>query len=227
MTSHKLISWVVGLIGVSLFLGSICTWAVYKKLHGFFKSTANQKNWEVKWNEAERIPVYPVLIGVFERVFFTVMVAFDISGVGVAIVSWMLIKMATGWNRISGSGETWRRMLAFTGLLCSMTSLFFAVLGGLIANGSIPLQKISFGELEQHRLVQVISITFTLIGTFMVAFGYRSREGISTELRKQLEIDRLNLIVPTDIKKRPWLFYGGLILLGLATIVQVLLVAGY
>lgn len=225
MTDQNIINWLVGLVGVSLLLGSIVTWATWKKLHSIFESTAKKKNWEVKREEAEKIPYIPITIGIFERVFFTVMVAFNISGAGVAIVSWMLIKMATGWNRISGGGETWRRMLSFTGLLCSMTSLFFAVLGGLIANGRIALPDISLSILEMKFLIQLISILFTVIGTFMVAFGYRAKQGISNDLREQLKIDEKDLIVPSDIKQRPVVFYGGLLLLALAAICQILLIS--
>jgi len=44
--------------------------------------------------------------------------------------------MASGWNRIA-EGKTKYKMLAFNGLIVSLLSLFIAVLGGLIANGSI------------------------------------------------------------------------------------------
>jgi len=224
--NQSLISWLVGLLGVSLLLGTICTSVAWKAFHSFFESTAKSKKWKVKWKQAERIPRQPYIIGILERVFFTVMVAFNISGVGTAILTWMLIKMLTGWNRIAGHGETWRRMLAFTGLLSSMISLFFAVIGGLIVNGSIPLPKVSLGELDLYKLVQLISIVITVIGTFMIAFGYRIDEGISKDLRKQLKIGQRGLIAPADIGLRPWVFYCGLLLLLLAAILQVLLMAG-
>lgn len=81
-----------------------------------------------------------LLLGILERIFFSVLVAFGVSGVATAMTIWIGTKMATGWNRIAGGGDTWRRMLAFNGLISSLVSLFFAVVGGLIANGSIPLK---------------------------------------------------------------------------------------
>ena len=47
--------------------------------------------------------------------------------------------MVSGWNRYTGSDDTWRRMLAFNALITNLVSLLFAVLGGLIANGTIKL----------------------------------------------------------------------------------------
>ena len=126
---------------------------------------------------------------------------------------------------MTGGNETWRRVLSFNALINSLVSLLFAVLGGLIANGNISLPTISIGELERDKVILLISIVFTLIGTIMVAFGYKVKEGISRELRKQLKLDQKDLIVPSDIQQRPWLFYGGLVLILLATLSQVLLIA--
>ena len=38
------------------------------------------------------------LTGLLERAFFTVLVAFNVSGTGVAMIGWITVKMASGWN---------------------------------------------------------------------------------------------------------------------------------
>lgn len=140
MLQHSVVGWLVGLLGVSVVLGSICTWAAWRGLRAFFEATVQEREWVVPPEQTERIPIQPILIGILERIFFTVLVAFAVSGVATAMIVWVGAKMASGWNRIVGGGETWRRMLAFNGLMSSLISLLFAVVGGLIANGNIPLR---------------------------------------------------------------------------------------
>jgi hypothetical protein len=138
---QTLCSWLIGLGGVSLILGSLVTWAIWKGLHSFYEDTVRRRKWDVDLSKIEKIPLYPFWTGVLERVMFTLLIAFEVSGVSGGIFAWVGIKMATGWGRISG-GETPYRMLAFTGLLSSLTSMLFAVVGGLICNGQIPIYRL-------------------------------------------------------------------------------------
>lgn len=223
---HTLVGWLIGLLGVSLILGSLFSWLTWCGLRKFFDSIVSRKGWDVPEEENERVPIQPVLTGILERLFFTILIAFNIPGVAGGLFTWIVVKMVSGWNRMTGGNETWRRVLSFNALINSLVSLFFAVLGGLIANGNISLPTISIGELERDKVILLISIIFTLIGTIMVAFGYKVKEGISKELRKQLEIDKKDFILPSDIQQCPWLFYGGLVLILLSTLSQVLLIAG-
>jgi hypothetical protein len=134
-------SWLIGLGGVSLILGSLVTWGVWKGLHSFYEDTVERKGWDVEKSKIEKIPRYPFITGILERVMFTLLIAFQVPGVGGGIFAWVGIKMVTGWGRVSG-GETPYRMLAFTGLLSSLTSMLFAVVGGLICNGQIPIYQL-------------------------------------------------------------------------------------
>ncbi len=134
---HTLSGWIVGL-SMSMIIGSIITWICWKNLHSFYEKTLKEKKWEYKQEEIEKIPLYPFIVGILERVIFTIMIAFQVSGVGGAIFAWVGIKLVTGWNRLVG-GDVSKRMLAFTGLISSLISLFFAILGGLICNGQIPV----------------------------------------------------------------------------------------
>jgi len=147
----------------SLIIGSFFTYFIHKVFRYHFYSTAVKRDWidlenvensRVKQEEIEIIPLLPATIGVIERFFFTILVAFYLPGVATAIITWMLIKMATGWNRIQ-KGETWRRMLSFQALLNSMFSLTFAVVAGLMANAQIPN--------ESHILLIGISLLITFV----------------------------------------------------------------
>ena len=75
------------------------------------------------------IGIPPGLTGVIERLFFTVAVAFELSGVATAMMAWIAIKLAADWNRPSTTPDTAGTLSAALGGLVSM---LFAVTGGLI-----------------------------------------------------------------------------------------------
>jgi len=107
---------------VSLFVG----WLATDQFLGRLRSRYNIE----KTTSENAVP--PALIGLLERLFFTVAVAFDLPGAAVAIIAWISIKMATHWNRIDPEKYPNGRFLVFSGLLAGLVSMFFAMLGGLI-----------------------------------------------------------------------------------------------
>ena len=76
------------------------------------------------------------LIGLVERLFFTIVIAFDVSGAAIAMVGWIAVKLIPNWELFVRHGAT-NKPLAFSSLLGSLCSMFFALLGGLICRGSI------------------------------------------------------------------------------------------
>lgn len=89
-----------------------------------------------KLNDRYEIPSYGSLdwlIGVLERGFFTIIVAFNVSGAAIAMISWIIVKMATNWHIIARSGKPLERGVALSLLLGSMISMSFALIGGLVA----------------------------------------------------------------------------------------------
>jgi hypothetical protein len=76
---------------------------------------------------SERARVSPWLTGIVERAFFTVVLAFDVSGASTAMMAWLTVKMLPNWNRTTADPPG-----AFTALLAGLVSLFFALVGGLI-----------------------------------------------------------------------------------------------
>ena len=80
----------------------------------------------------------PLSLGVVESLFFTIGVAFDLSGVMIGMVAWMGAKMAAHWgieskeHQIKNIGTI--RFLVLGG---TMISLLFAMIGGLICSGKL------------------------------------------------------------------------------------------
>ncbi|MFZ2445850.1 MAG: hypothetical protein WAW37_05795 [Syntrophobacteraceae bacterium] len=151
MQNHTFIGWLVGLFGVSLVAGTFFSWLVWHELRNFFDSTVKRLAWVVPPQANERVPIQPILTGILERLFFTILIAFNVSGVAGGIFTWMVVKMVSGWNRYVGEKEeTWRRVLAFNALINNLVSLFFGVIGGLIANGTINIPWTRTGHAIQQ-----------------------------------------------------------------------------
>lgn len=138
---HTIIGWIFGLGLVSLVLGSLVSYLVWNALHGYFSYLNRSKHWNLSNEFITTVKPFPVLIGISERLFFTLLVAFQVTGVAGGIIAWIGVKMAVGWGAVK-EGRTPHRALAFTGLLSSLVSLLFAVVGGLICNGAIPVYKL-------------------------------------------------------------------------------------
>jgi hypothetical protein len=71
------------------------------------------------------------ITGAVERLFFTLWVAWDVSGIGTAMVTWLGPKLLTNWNRFSSQHDEPRvRAFAFSALLAGLLSMLFAFVGG-------------------------------------------------------------------------------------------------
>ena len=80
----------------------------------------------------------PISIGVVENLFFTIGVAFNLSGVMVAMVAWMGAKMAAHWGKESQEHRVLNIVtVRFLVLVGTMISLLFAMIGGLICAGKL------------------------------------------------------------------------------------------
>jgi hypothetical protein len=143
--------WIFGLF-VSLFVGHVLT--AFSLVH--LRKYLEQR--EDEWNEfakdqkflfyfgidfyppidpSER-QVPPLIAGSAERLFFTLIVAFNVSGAAVAMVGWITLKLlASRPYREKRAEEEGAPPLAFefAGLLGNLLSMFFALIGGLICGG--------------------------------------------------------------------------------------------
>jgi hypothetical protein len=124
-----LISWIIGL-SVALILGDlvprVVLWAMRRRIN-FRRPT---------------YPGIPVLVtGTIERLFFLVAVAFNLSGVIVAMIGWIGVKMAAHWGARQEANEQQAvdsiYAVRISAILAGILSLFFAMVGGLICAGAI------------------------------------------------------------------------------------------
>ena len=78
---------------------------------------------------SDRATVSPVLTGLMERFFFTILVAVKLPGVAGAMIAWIAVKMASNWN--SDNEQEDRRFNRFAALLTGLLSMSVATIGGL------------------------------------------------------------------------------------------------
>lgn len=121
-------SWITGLV-VALVFGAVITWGFLAALRWYVYGKR-----PIYQNEANQKPVPAWLVGTMERLFFTGIIAFEVTAAAVAMVAWLALKMATDWNRINAP---YTPSEALTGLLGGLVSMLFALIGGLICSGRI------------------------------------------------------------------------------------------
>ncbi|MFH2012571.1 MAG: hypothetical protein ABIJ37_07735 [Pseudomonadota bacterium] len=125
--------WLVGLT-ISLGIGHIVTHFSLKWLRSYI---GIQKD-DYLSSKFKGVPGW--LIGLIERLFFTFIIAFDVSGSATAMIVWVATKMLSGWHR-TGIGDKLKIEdivpISFSALLGSLVSMFFALIGGLICQGRI------------------------------------------------------------------------------------------
>jgi hypothetical protein len=116
------VRWIVGLV-VALLVGGLVTGWFLGGLRSYLKiakpSGRDVPNW---------------LIGLSERLFFTVVVAYNISGAAVAMMVWIVLKIVPNWELYVRHGPS-NKPLVWSSILASLCSMFFALLGGLIIRG--------------------------------------------------------------------------------------------
>ena len=118
--------WIAGLF-VSLVFGGIVTQVYARRIR---KLVGDE-------DPHYRISI-PISLGVAENLFFTIGVAFHLSGVAVGMVTWMAAKMAAHWGRESQESRVTNiESVRFIVLMGTMISLLFSMIGGLICAGKI------------------------------------------------------------------------------------------
>ncbi|HYA93109.1 MAG TPA: hypothetical protein VEK32_16600 [Thermodesulfobacteriota bacterium] len=75
----------------------------------------------------------PRITGTLERLFFVLLVGFDVSGTAIAMILWVAVKMAAEWfSVIQEQREAWKMQVVFSALLGNVVSLLFALVAGLV-----------------------------------------------------------------------------------------------
>jgi hypothetical protein len=91
---------------------------------------------EIETGEAaglERVWWIAVMVGIFERILITTLVAYDVSGVASFIAGWIGIKMVSGWQKWS-TGTRYARAAVFMALLGNVMSILFGLVGGILCH---------------------------------------------------------------------------------------------
>lgn len=94
---------------------------------------ALRKNFLKAIDETDHIHPWGLLqavVGLMERIFFTVFVVIDINSVLIGMIAWIALKMATNWGRLIDTSHK-SKGLALCALMGSIFSLLFALIGGL------------------------------------------------------------------------------------------------
>lgn len=76
----------------------------------------------------------PGLTGFLERVFFTLAVAVNTTGVLPAMIAWLALKLAANWqyrDDIDGDAEK-KKNYKFSAIVTGLLSMLFAYIGGLV-----------------------------------------------------------------------------------------------
>ena len=81
---------------------------------------------------AYRTLVLPVIIGVLERIIYTTLIGFDVSGAGIFIGTWLGIKVAGGWSTWSQDKTLYGKVLFFSALIVNAISIICGTVGGII-----------------------------------------------------------------------------------------------
>ena len=131
--------WFFGLGIFALGLGWLCTWLFLKGIRSYIETKATKRNETEIFNEMiAPLDVPSWFIGLTERTFFVILVAFELSAVAVAMIVWLTVKMLYNGNIFSDDKKNITvRSLAFSALLANLISMLFALIGGLICRGSI------------------------------------------------------------------------------------------
>lgn len=123
-----MIKWIYGL-GFSLFIGELIIWLFLKKLRNYIGDKPNLQE------GAKGIPGW--VTGIVERLFFTIIIGLEVSGIPTAMVAWLGLKLLTNWNHPDWKDRPGARDFALSALLAGLISMFFAIFGGLICFGKI------------------------------------------------------------------------------------------
>jgi len=106
----------------------------WKRYERYARKLGEKEDAKLKLNYREpKLPDLPPWIpGLLERAFFTTVVALDIQGAIIAMMTWLAVKMLTNLNRVNLPPKKIVRLRALTGLQGSFMSMFFAFIGGQI-----------------------------------------------------------------------------------------------
>ncbi len=120
--------WLTGLVVVSLVGGHFTTRLFVDQLNKKVRTQDVDGPWD-------KVPDWlrKRTVGLVERLFFTTIIAADLSGAPVAMIAWISVKGYFYWSTFEGKYPT-QVLIAVLG---SLVSLWWAMVGGFICNGRL------------------------------------------------------------------------------------------
>ena len=118
--------WALGLVVVSLGMGYFIIEYGLRFL----------RQYVVKQKSLGQPGVPAPVVGVIERLFFTLAVAFYGEWVLPVMIAWIVLKMKITWGEVNMPLKGKWLPYPTTSLLGNFASMFFALIGGLICGGS-------------------------------------------------------------------------------------------
>ena len=125
MPTPSIETWTLGLV-TAVVGGLVVTASFHWVLGRYLRLTPKEPLRQVR-----RVPA--ALTGIVERLFFAVLVGFQVSGASTAMIAWIALKLATNWNNPKWNEAQKFRAFAFRALLTGLVSMLCAFVGGMIA----------------------------------------------------------------------------------------------
>ncbi len=126
-----ILRWIIGLL-VSLLIGHYASRKFRDLRNKHIRNLCKDHKAIDRQNEQSfNNDILTMVTGLIERMFFTLIIAFDVSGSAVAMMGWLAAKMAVNWKRQPGDSPI-NRAFSMTALQAGMMSLLFLLIGGLI-----------------------------------------------------------------------------------------------
>ena len=135
MMNNDLSKWLFAGYFISIVIGH----PLVSIFNHYLRSQAQYNMNLMKW------PAYPraisaLVIGTLERTFFTTIVAFNIGGSAVAMITWTVVKIARYWgnekitleNSNEAESQKARIGYGYCSIVSSLFSMLIALIGGLI-----------------------------------------------------------------------------------------------
>ena len=82
-------------------------------------------------------------------------------------------------------------------------------------------------NIELLRLLKAFGVIIALAGTILLAVGLRLKSGIEKGFARKQQLDKKDLVIPSEVKQRLGLIIIGLILILIASIIQLVFILFY
>jgi hypothetical protein len=120
----------------SVLAGGAAAWLLWAWLGKFLGIDKGKPCWTPDGSAEPKFGFPPCIVGVIERIAFTLLVVLQFGDVLTAMMAWLGLKLAAAWEpRLRRAKPIKAQIGAFRALLVGLVSLLFAAIGGKLAFG--------------------------------------------------------------------------------------------